>query len=256
MSTDSSTASLSPKCLSPILTQAHQALGEGLEPDEADVALLVRLRCQTCSSRKLLIGDVGLISYCGDELKTDSMLNTWRRLSLGQVWHCMVSFVKRIPKSWTKLDGICSAFLTSNITNHNRKRRLVFCHLELSDLETCRIQLAELLKSDHTNPVNHYLAYSLALETKDDDKGASSQLPKGATYQNSSVQLAMRTLESLGTEAEMAMQACVSRTLEKGSNQQTARILLKILEKHDRGQFQQLSLTALLRYALSAIRVH
>jgi hypothetical protein len=50
-------------------------------------------------------------------------------------------------------------------------RRLVQCYLETYDLEACTALVSRLLKSKIANPLNHYLAYCLALKMKDAESG-------------------------------------------------------------------------------------
>jgi hypothetical protein len=48
---------------------------------------------------------------------------------------------------------------------------MVQCYLEISDLEACKAHVSRLMESKIPNPLNHYLAYCLALKTKDADSG-------------------------------------------------------------------------------------
>jgi hypothetical protein len=53
-------------------------------------------------------------------------------------------------------------------------RRLVQCYFETCDLEACKVHVSRLLESKIANPLNHYLAYCLALKIKDADGGLFS----------------------------------------------------------------------------------
>jgi hypothetical protein len=48
---------------------------------------------------------------------------------------------------------------------------MVQCYLEISDVEACKAHVSRLMESEIPNPLNHYLAYCLALQTKDADSG-------------------------------------------------------------------------------------
>lgn len=75
---------------------------------------------------------------------------------------------------WTRSKG--TSFRHYQFIAHNRDRRLVQCYLEICDLERCKVHVSRLVKSKIADPFNHYLAYCLALKTKDAEGGPSSRV--------------------------------------------------------------------------------
>ncbi|ERF74169.1 hypothetical protein EPUS_03359 [Endocarpon pusillum Z07020] len=110
-------------------------------------------------------------------------------------------------------------------------RRMVQCYLEISELGACKALVTRLLESKMSNPLNHYLAYCLALRTEDIN----------------SAQAAVTALNDSPTMNENLLYACISKTLESGTSEQAANILLSLLDKYNFDPPEHIILPALLR---------
>lgn len=93
------------------------------------------------------------------------------------------------------------------------ERRMVQCYLEVSELGACKALVTRLLESKMANPLNHYLAYCLALRTEDVNS--------------------VTALNHSPTMNDNLLYACISKTLESGTSEQAANILLSLLNKYN-----------------------
>lgn len=114
------------------------------------------------------------------------------------------------------------------------ERKLAQCYLETEDLEACKAHISRLLDSKDRNPLNQYLAYCLALKRKDTES-AREALAIFDTATN--------------TTSEQLLHACISKTLEDGMAEQTADVLLILLNKPDVDFSKHINLLPLLRQA-------
>lgn len=122
------------------------------------------------------------------------------------------------------------------------------CYLETSDLEACKARLSRLLNSQAPNPLNNYLAYCLALKTKDTERGGVF-VPGSLRIadQRNTAREALTVLDRAAAMSEQLLYACVSKTLDFGTPEQAASVLLRLLNKHDFNPPKHINLPTLLR---------
>lgn len=122
------------------------------------------------------------------------------------------------------------------------------CYLETSDLEACKLHVSRLLESKVSNPLNYYLAYCLALKMKDVDNGVGSESGVcSMTNWSMAARKALSALNRATDDGDQLLYACISKTLESGTTEQAANILLGLLDKYDFDPPKHISLPTLLR---------
>jgi hypothetical protein len=207
------------------LDKVHQVYGKILSPDTAHGAVAVRLDAPRRSSLTPIQLFWKPIESSVHQGKIERTLE-WCRLAL----HAL--FANAGDANIGKIERRAQASHWYQNQELNRARKIVKCHMDLSNFAGAHDALQRMSPCGKKHPLSRSMRYSLALRRGDTEEGRLFRLEAAILADKDAVRSALASLASADDERNRLLFGAVSEAMQYGSNSETAQLLQWILDKY------------------------